>query len=189
MICVLGNVPEQAAVRPANKMAEENLLCFHIPSYAYRCFCLFRWTQIIVALTVPVVASLIFFAHPLIRVWLRQRIACRRPCGRIAAPLIALGTLDITYIQMSRGFAYLAVVLDWFSRRVRSWRLSIGMEAAFCVETLEDALARHGKPDIFNTDQGSADYRRGIHWLSDQKRDRHQHGLFARRHPDQSRPC
>jgi putative transposase len=56
---------------------------------------------------------------------------------------------------MARGFVYLAVVLDWFSRRVLSWRLSITMEAAFCVETLEDALARHGKPEIFNTDQGS----------------------------------
>ena len=56
---------------------------------------------------------------------------------------------------MARGFVYLAVVLDWFSRRVLSWRVSITMEAAFCVETLEDALARHGKPDIFNTDQGS----------------------------------
>jgi putative transposase len=63
--------------------------------------------------------------------------------------------MDITYIPMARGFAYLAVVLDWFSRRVLSWRLSITMEAAFCVETLEDALAHHGKPDIFNTDQGS----------------------------------
>jgi len=63
--------------------------------------------------------------------------------------------MDITYIPMARGFVYLAVVLDWFSRRVLSWRLSITMEAAFCVATLEDALARHGKPDIFNTDQGS----------------------------------
>ena len=63
--------------------------------------------------------------------------------------------MDITYIPMARGFVYLAVVLDWFSRRVLSWRLSITMEAAFCVETLEDALGRHGKPDIFNTDQGS----------------------------------
>jgi putative transposase len=63
--------------------------------------------------------------------------------------------MDITYIPMARGFVYLAVVLDWFSRRVLSWRVSITMEAAFCVETLEDALARHGKPDIFNTDQGS----------------------------------
>ena len=62
--------------------------------------------------------------------------------------------MDITYIPMARGFVYLAVVLDWFSRRVLSWRLSITIDAAFCVETLEDALARHGKPDIFNTDQG-----------------------------------
>jgi putative transposase len=63
--------------------------------------------------------------------------------------------MDITYIPMMRGFVYLAVVLDWFSRRVLSWRISITMEAAFCVETLEDAMARHGKPEIFNTDQGS----------------------------------
>jgi putative transposase len=63
--------------------------------------------------------------------------------------------MDITYIPMARGFVYLAVVLDWATRRVLSWRLSITMEAAFCVETLEDAMARHGKPEIFNTDQGS----------------------------------
>lgn len=63
--------------------------------------------------------------------------------------------MDITYIPMARGFVYLAVVLDWATRRVLSWRLSITMEAAFCVETLEDALARHGRPEIFNTDQGS----------------------------------
>ena len=63
--------------------------------------------------------------------------------------------MDITYIPMARGFVYLAVVLDWFSRRVLSWRVSITMEAAFCVETLEDALACHGKPEISNTDQGS----------------------------------
>jgi putative transposase len=63
--------------------------------------------------------------------------------------------MDITYIPMARGFVYLAVVLDWFSRRVLSWRLSITMEAAFCVETLQEALAKHGKPETFNTDQGS----------------------------------
>jgi putative transposase len=63
--------------------------------------------------------------------------------------------MDITYIPMARGFVYLAVVLDWFSRRVLAWRLSITMEAAFCIEALEEAMARHGKPDIFNTDQGS----------------------------------
>jgi transposase InsO family protein len=56
---------------------------------------------------------------------------------------------------MARGFVYLAVVLNWFSRRVLSWRVSITMEAAFCVETLEEALAKHGKPEICNTDQGS----------------------------------
>ena len=63
--------------------------------------------------------------------------------------------MDITYIPMARGFVYLAAVIDWFSRRVLSWRLSITMEAAFCVEALEEALAKHGKPEIFNTDQGS----------------------------------
>ena len=63
--------------------------------------------------------------------------------------------MDISYIPMARGFVYLAIVLDWATRRVLSWRLSITMEAAFCVETLEDALARHGTPEIFNTDQGS----------------------------------
>jgi putative transposase len=63
--------------------------------------------------------------------------------------------MDITYIPMARGFVYLAVVLDWFSRRVLSWRVSNTMEAAFCVETLQDALAKHGKPEVSNTDQGS----------------------------------
>jgi putative transposase len=63
--------------------------------------------------------------------------------------------MDITYIAMAKGFVYLAVVLDWFSRRVLAWRVSITMEASFCVETLEEALANHGKPDICNTDQGS----------------------------------
>jgi putative transposase len=62
---------------------------------------------------------------------------------------------DITYIPMARGHVYLAVVMDWASRRVLSWRVSITMEAAFCVETLQDALVKHGKPEIFNTDQGS----------------------------------
>ena len=63
--------------------------------------------------------------------------------------------MDITYVPMARGFVYLAAVIDWFSRRVLSWRLSITMEAGFCVEALEEALARHGRPEIFNTDQGS----------------------------------
>jgi len=63
--------------------------------------------------------------------------------------------MDITYIPMARGFVYLAVVLDWFSRRVLSWRLSITMEVDFCLEAVEEALAKHGNPEIFNTDQGS----------------------------------
>ena len=63
--------------------------------------------------------------------------------------------MDITYIPMARGFVYLAVVLDWFSRRVLSWRVSITMEASFCIAALEEALASHGKPEILNTDQGS----------------------------------
>ena len=63
--------------------------------------------------------------------------------------------MDITYIPMARGFVYLAAVLDWFSRRVLSWRVSITMEADFCVAALEEALAKHGQPQIFNTDQGS----------------------------------
>jgi putative transposase len=63
--------------------------------------------------------------------------------------------MDITYVPMARGFVYLAAVIDWFSRRVLAWRLSITMEAAFCVEALEEALTRHGRPETFNTDQGS----------------------------------
>ena len=63
--------------------------------------------------------------------------------------------MDITYIPMARGFIYLAAVLDWFTRRLLSWRVSITLEADFCIEAVEDALARHGQPDIFNTDQGS----------------------------------
>jgi len=63
--------------------------------------------------------------------------------------------MDITYIPMARGFVYLAAVNDWHTRRVLSWRVSITMEADFCIEAVEEALARHGKPEIFNTDQGS----------------------------------
>jgi len=63
--------------------------------------------------------------------------------------------MDITYIPMARGFDYLAAVVDWFSRKVLAWRLSITMEAAFCIEAVEEALAKYGRPDIFNTDQGS----------------------------------
>jgi putative transposase len=63
--------------------------------------------------------------------------------------------MDISYIPMARGFVYLAAVVDWFSRRVLAWRVSITMEVDFCIEAVEQALARHGRPGIFNTDQGS----------------------------------
>ncbi len=62
---------------------------------------------------------------------------------------------DITYIPMRRGFLYLVAVMDWSTRKVLSWRLSNTMETDFCIEALEEALARYGVPDIFNTDQGS----------------------------------
>src|SRR6202162_3952761 len=63
--------------------------------------------------------------------------------------------MDLTYIPMARGFVYLAAVVDWFSRRVLAWRLSITMDVDFCLEAVEEALARYGRPEIFNTDQGS----------------------------------
>ena len=63
--------------------------------------------------------------------------------------------MDITDVPMARGLVYLAAVIDWYSRRVLAWRLSITLSADFCIEALEEALARHGRPDIFNTDQGS----------------------------------
>jgi putative transposase len=63
--------------------------------------------------------------------------------------------MDITYVPMARGFVYLTVVLDWFARRVLSWRLSISMEVGFCLDAVEEALAKYDRPDIFNTDQGS----------------------------------
>ena len=63
--------------------------------------------------------------------------------------------MDITYIPMAHGFVYLAAVVDWFSRKILSHQVSITMEAGFCIEALKEALARHGRPEIFNTDQGS----------------------------------
>jgi putative transposase len=61
---------------------------------------------------------------------------------------------DITYIPMAKGFVYLVAVMDWFSRRVLSWRLSITMETDFCIEALAEAMERYGQPEVFNTDQG-----------------------------------
>jgi putative transposase len=63
--------------------------------------------------------------------------------------------IDITYIPMARGFVYLAAVMDWFARRILTWRLSNTMEASFCIDAVEEALVKYGPPQIFNTDQGS----------------------------------
>jgi putative transposase len=87
---------------------------------------------------------------------------------------------DITYIPMARGFVYLVAVVDWFSRRVLSHRVSITMEAGFCVEALEEALGKHGKPEIFNSDQGKPVHQRGVHRRPREEPDRHQHGRQRR---------
>src|SRR3546814_6545123 len=71
-----------------------------------------------------------------------------QPC---ALPISA----DSTYVPMARGFVYLVAIVDWFSRRVLAWRVSISLDAGFCVEALEEALVRYGKPAIFNSDQGA----------------------------------
>jgi len=62
---------------------------------------------------------------------------------------------DITYIRLAHGFAYLVAIIDWYARRVLAWRISNTLEAGFCVDCLEDALRAHGRPEVFNTDQGS----------------------------------
>ena len=62
---------------------------------------------------------------------------------------------DVTYLPMRRGFLYLVAIMDWATRQVLAWRISNTMDAGFCVEALQDAMARYGKPEIFNTDQGS----------------------------------
>jgi putative transposase len=61
---------------------------------------------------------------------------------------------DITYIPMKKGFIYLVGVMDWYSRKILSWRVSNTLDTSFCIEALEEALSKHGKPDIFNSDQG-----------------------------------
>jgi putative transposase len=62
---------------------------------------------------------------------------------------------DITYVRLAGGFAYLVAIIDWYSRKVLSWRLSNSMDATFCVDCLDDALKQHGQPEVFNSDQGS----------------------------------
>jgi putative transposase len=71
-------------------------------------------------------------------------------------------TSDITYIPMSRGFMYLVAVMDWHSRKILSWRVSNTLESEFCIEAVEQAILRYGKPEIFNTDQGAQFTSRGF---------------------------
>ena len=87
--------------------------------------------------------------HPEHKVWpyLLRNVTIDRPDQVWCA--------DLTYIPMRRGFLYLVAVMDWATRKVLAWRLSNTMDADFCIEALEEALARHGPPGIFNTDQGS----------------------------------
>jgi putative transposase len=63
--------------------------------------------------------------------------------------------MDITYVPMARGFVYLTAVVDWFSRKILAWKLSITLDTAFCIEAVDEALQNYGRPEIFNTDQGS----------------------------------
>ena len=72
----------------------------------------------------------------------------------ITRPNQVWGT-DVTYIRLARGFVYLVAIMDWYSRKVLSWRISNTMDAEFCVDSLEEAIRTHGKPEIFNSDQGS----------------------------------
>jgi len=64
-------------------------------------------------------------------------------------------SVDITYVRLAHGFAYLVAIIDWYSRRVLSWRLSNTLESEFCVEALEESMSTYGPPEIFNSDQGS----------------------------------
>lgn len=85
-------------------------------------------------------------AHPVYPYLLRDRVITRPN---------EVWAMDITYIPMARGFVYLAAVMDWATRRVLSWRVSITLDSTFCLDAVTEALARYGAPEILNTDQGS----------------------------------
>ena len=100
----------------------------------------------------------------LVPIYQRPRTTVPNPEHRIYPYLLRNLTIDwpnqvwctdITYIPMRRGFLYLVAIMDWATRKVLSWRVSNTMDVAFCTEALEDALIRFGKPEIFNSDQGS----------------------------------
>ncbi len=85
-------------------------------------------------------------AHPVYPYLLRHRVITRPN---------EVWAMDITYIPMAKGFVYLAAVMDWATRRVLSWRVSITLDSTFCIDAVEEAIARFGRPEIFNTDQGT----------------------------------
>ncbi len=90
---------------------------------------------------------------------------------------------DITYVPMARGFVYLVAIVDRFTRRVLAWRVSILLDAEFCIKALEEALASYGKPAISNSDRGSQFTSTAFHRRPPAREDRHQHGrqrLLAR---------
>jgi len=99
-----------------------------------------------------------------VAIWRRANTSRRHPAHPVF-PYLLRGLMidrpnqvwaaDVTYIPMERGFVYLVAVIDWFSRKVLSWRVSNSLTADFCVDALEEAITRYGKPEIFNTDQGS----------------------------------
>ena len=78
---------------------------------------------------------------------------------------------DITYLRLAHGFGYLVAIIDWYSRKVLSWHISNSMDAVFCVDCLEEALRTHGKPEIFNSDQG-AQFTSCLLYTSPSPRDR-----------------
>ena len=97
-------------------------------------------------------------------IYQKPRTSTRHPAHRVYPYLLRglaieranqVWCADVTYIPMRRGFLYLVAVMDWWSRKVLAWRLSNTLEPEFCVAALEEAIARHGRPEIFNTDQGS----------------------------------
>jgi putative transposase len=95
--------------------------------------------------------------------------------GVNVARLNQVWSTDITYIRLARGFVYLVAVIDWYSRKVLSWRLPNTLDSGFCVDCLEQALQVYGAPEIFNTDQG-CQFTSEFYWCAVEQRDRHQHG-------------
>jgi putative transposase len=85
-------------------------------------------------------------------IYQKPNISLGHPAHKVYPYLLrVVWCADITYVPMARGFVYLIAVMDWFSRRVLAWRMSITMEADFCVEALREAMDKHGRPEIFKT--------------------------------------